>query len=97
MPAPQDEVIYVFRENRLSAILLTGPAIEPLSLVEAKAFLRVATSDDDDVIAALIADARFHVEAQTRRALITQNWRMALDARPDDGRGEVNGASAWQL
>jgi len=70
----------------MSSLLLTAPAIEPLSLAEAKAFLRVETSDDDDVIGALIAGARIHVEAQTRRALITQSWRLAIDAWPDDGR-----------
>jgi uncharacterized phiE125 gp8 family phage protein len=70
----------------MSALLLTAPAVEPLSLAEAKAFLRVETSDDDDVIGALIASARGHVEAQTRRALITQSWRLAIDAWPDDGR-----------
>ena len=73
----------------MSSLLLTAPAIEPLSLAEAKAFLRVETGDDDDVIAALIAGARIHVEAQTRRALITQSWRLSIDAWPDDGRLNV--------
>ena len=31
------------------------------------------------MIAALIAGARIHVEAQTRRALITQSWRLTRD------------------
>jgi uncharacterized phiE125 gp8 family phage protein len=70
----------------MSSLLLTAPAIEPLSLAEAKAFLRVETRDDDDVIGALIAGSRIHVEAQTRRALITQSWRIAADVWPDDGR-----------
>ena len=70
----------------MSSLLLTAPAVEPLSLAEAKAFLRVETSDDDDVISALIAGSRIHVEAQMRRALITQSWRLAIDAWPDDGR-----------
>ena len=61
----------------MSSLLLTAPAIEPLSLAEAKAFLRVETSDDDEVIGALIAGSRIHVEAQTRRALITQSWRIS--------------------
>jgi uncharacterized phiE125 gp8 family phage protein len=70
----------------MSFILLSGPAAEPLSLDDAKAFLKVETADDDDVIAALIAGARVHVEAQTRRALITQSWRLIRDAWPDNGR-----------
>ena len=73
----------------MSSILLSGPAIEPVSLDEAKAFLRVEHDDDDDVIAALIAGARVYVEAQTRRALITQSWRLIRDAWPDGGRVAV--------
>jgi uncharacterized phiE125 gp8 family phage protein len=70
----------------MSSILLIPPAAEPLSLADAKAYLRVAHADDDGLIAALIASARAHVEAQTRRALITQTWRHVRDAWPADGR-----------
>jgi uncharacterized phiE125 gp8 family phage protein len=70
----------------MSSILLDGPAVEPVSLAEAKAYLRVEHGDDDDTIAALIAGARVHVEAQTRRALITQVWRLSRDAWPGNGR-----------
>jgi uncharacterized phiE125 gp8 family phage protein len=76
----------------MSSILLTAPAAEPLSLDEARAFLRVEHHDDDETIAALVAGARLHVEAQTRRALITQSWRLVLDAWPDDGRIAVRPA-----
>lgn len=76
----------------MSSILLTAPAVEPLSLAEAKAFLRVEHDADDDVIGALIASARIHIEAQTRRALITQGWRLSLDAWPADGRVAVRPA-----
>jgi len=38
------------------------------------------------VIAALIAAARVHVEAQTRRALIEQTWRLVRDVWPASGR-----------
>jgi uncharacterized phiE125 gp8 family phage protein len=81
----------------MSSILLTAPTLEPLTLDEAKAFLRVETGDDDDVIAALIAGARIHVEAQTRRALITQTWRISLDAWPVDGRLPVRPAPLQSL
>jgi uncharacterized phiE125 gp8 family phage protein len=70
----------------MSSILLTPPAVEPVTLADAKAWLRVEHDDDDDVITALIAGARMHVEAQTRRALITQTWRLVRDAWPHDGR-----------
>ncbi len=70
----------------MSSILLSAPAVEPLTLDEAKAFLRVEHDDDDLTIAALIAGSRIHVETQTRRALITQTWRLIRDDWPVDGR-----------
>jgi uncharacterized phiE125 gp8 family phage protein len=76
----------------MPSILLTAPAFEPVSLAEAKAFLRVDTGDDDDLITALIAAARTHVEMQTRRALITQSWRLVRDGWPPDGRIAVTPA-----
>jgi uncharacterized phiE125 gp8 family phage protein len=69
----------------MSSILLAPPAVEPVTLADAKAYLRVEHSDDDAVITALIAGARSHVEAQTRRALITQTWRLVRDAWPGQG------------
>jgi uncharacterized phiE125 gp8 family phage protein len=76
----------------MTSLLLTAPAVEPLSLDEARSFLRVEHYDDDDTIAALVAGARLHVEAQTRRALIAQGWRLSLDRWPDDGRLAVRPA-----
>jgi uncharacterized phiE125 gp8 family phage protein len=70
----------------MTAILLTPPAIEPLTLADAKLYLRVAHDDDDDLITSLIAAARSHVEGRARRALITQVWRITRDAWPPDGR-----------
>jgi len=76
----------------MASILLTAPAVEPVTLDEAKAFLRVEHNDDDEVIAALVAGSRIHIEAQTRRALITQGWRLSADAWPADGRFPVRPA-----
>jgi uncharacterized phiE125 gp8 family phage protein len=73
----------------MPSILITPPATEPLSLDDAKDYLRVAHTDDDALIAALITSARTHVEAQTRRALITQTWRHSRNAWPATGRIEV--------
>lgn len=81
----------------MSSILLSAPAAEPLSLAEAKAFMRVEHADDDDVIGALIAASRIHIEAQTRRALMTQSWRITLDAWPADGRLPIRPAPLREL
>jgi uncharacterized phiE125 gp8 family phage protein len=70
----------------MPAILLVPPSVEPWTVAEAKSFLRVEHDDDDAIVAALIAAARGHVEALTRRALLTQTWRFVLDAWPPDGR-----------
>ncbi|MCO5129848.1 MAG: head-tail connector protein [Xanthobacteraceae bacterium] len=70
----------------MPATLLTPPMVEPLTVAEAKNFLRVAHDDDDAVIAGLIASARGQVEALTRRGLMTQTWRLTLDRWPPERR-----------
>jgi uncharacterized phiE125 gp8 family phage protein len=70
----------------MSSILLTPPALEPWTLDEAKAFLRVEHDDDDAVITSLIAAARGQIEAQTRCGLIAQTWRVVRNVWPEDGR-----------
>lgn len=69
----------------MAAILIEEPAVEPLPLTEAKAFLRVEHAADDDLIAALVKAARCQIETATRRALITQGWRIVLDRWPASG------------
>lgn len=64
--------------------LLAGPAEEPVSLVEAKAFLRVDDTAEDGLITTLIGAARLHVEGITGRALLAQSWRVVLDDWPGD-------------
>lgn len=61
--------------------LVTAPEVEPVSLVEAKAHLRVDydLNDDDPLIAGLIVAARQWCEQYTRRAFITQEWRATFD------------------
>src|SRR5581483_10065110 len=81
----------------MPSILLSGPAVEPITLAEAKAYLRVEHDDDDLVIAAFIAAARIHVETQTRRALITQTWRFVRDAWPADGRLSISPSPLQQI
>lgn len=61
---------------------VTGPAIEPITLAEAKVHLRVDIADEDAYITGLIQAAREAAEDRTERALITSTWRVALDAFP---------------
>ncbi len=63
--------------------LLAGPAEEPVSLGEAKAFLRLDGDAEDGLVTTLIAAARLHLEGTTGRALVSQSWRVVLDAWPD--------------
>ena len=65
-------------------LLMTAPAVEPLSLAEAKSWLRVDGADEDQLIQSLITSARLGVEATTNRLLITQQWRLLLDSWPSD-------------
>jgi len=62
--------------------LLAGPAEEPVSLAETKAFLRLDCDAEDGLVTTLIAAARLHVEAVTGLALVSQSWRLVLDAWP---------------
>jgi uncharacterized phiE125 gp8 family phage protein len=81
----------------MPSILLIPPVLEPLTLTEAKAHLRVEHNDDSDVITGLVKGARSHIEIATRRALITQRWRLVRDYWPADGRLGVAPAPLKQL
>jgi len=65
--------------------LVTAPAVEPVTLTEAKAHLRVDVTDDDTLISSLITSARQYIERAIRRALITQTWRASIDEFPATG------------
>jgi len=66
----------------LSIKLIMPPAIEPVTLDEAKTWLKLETADEDATLTRLIASARQMVEQYTRRALITQTWRLSLVKPP---------------
>ena len=58
------------------------PALEPVTLAEAKSYLRVDHSDEDTLISSMITAARRFAEDYTRRALIAQQWSLSLDSAP---------------
>ena len=63
----------------------TPPAVEPVTLAEAKAHLRVDTSDDDTYIGTLITAAREWCEEYLDRTLVHTQWVMRFDKFPDSG------------
>ena len=62
----------------MAANLLTSPLVDPISLSEMKAFLKLETDGEDDLLRAFISAARVHLEHMIGRHLITQSWRVAL-------------------
>ena len=62
--------------------LRAGPAQEPVSLLEAKDFMRLDGSEDDVLVSTLITAARIHIETTLGKILITQNWSYFLDKWP---------------
>lgn len=62
--------------------LITPPNVEPITLDEAKAHLRVTHAAEDALITALITVARTDCENELQRSLITQTWEVARDAFP---------------
>lgn len=69
----------------MTATLIAGPLVEPVSIGEVRSWLRVDNAEDDVQIATLIAAARLAIERATRLALISQTWRITLDRWPKDG------------
>ena len=67
----------------MSLDLITPSTEEPVSLAELKAHLRVAHGDEDAAIAAYGLAARRAVEERGGLALVSQDWRLALDRMPE--------------
>ncbi|MCZ8182084.1 MAG: head-tail connector protein [Beijerinckiaceae bacterium] len=67
-------------------IMIEGPALEPVSLAEARLWLRVEDPAEDELIAGLAVAARLMVEAEIGQVLLGQTWRLIGHAWPADGR-----------
>jgi uncharacterized phiE125 gp8 family phage protein len=80
----------------MSLYLVTPPSAEPLTLVTAKAHLRLTATDDDTLInTVLIPAVRERAELATRRQLITATWALKLDAFPGGWLAGAVGRRAW--
>jgi uncharacterized phiE125 gp8 family phage protein len=65
-----------------SIVVVTPPATEPISLGDAKNFLKVDYPDDDALIETFITAARMRVEVAAYTKLITQTLALTLDYFP---------------
>ncbi len=74
-----------------SWIRTIDPAVEPVTVAQAKAQSRVTISDDDALIAIYVKAAREYVEAATNRALLAQTWRVSFSHFPRLRRGVTHG------
>jgi uncharacterized phiE125 gp8 family phage protein len=64
-------------------VLVTPPAIKPITLTEAKAWLDITYTEKDTVITGLIAAAAAHLDGWTGilgRCLCEQTWRQDFDS-----------------
>jgi uncharacterized phiE125 gp8 family phage protein len=62
--------------------LVAGPAVEPITLADAKVHLRLDITDDDAYVSSLIAMARRTIERGLGLSLISQTWDLVLDSWP---------------
>lgn len=61
----------------------SAPASEPLTATEAKNWLKIGYSSDDDIVTSLIKAARVQVENRTNLKLFTQTVTEVYDQWPD--------------
>ncbi|MDX2259413.1 MAG: head-tail connector protein [Hyphomicrobiaceae bacterium] len=69
----------------MALVLVGGPAVEPVSLAQVKAHLRLDGDSEDLLVASLILTSRLHIEAALGLALVSQQWRLVLHDWPRGG------------
>ena len=70
----------------MTMFLVTPPALEPVTIADTRAFLRISTESEDEILHRLIATAREIIEAEPGLSLIDQTWRLRVDRWPRSGR-----------
>lgn len=83
----------------MTIIELAPPAVEPLTLVEIRAHLRLDTEEEDALLLALAIVAREHLEREAGLVLAVRDFRLCRDDWPEDGivtipRGPVRAISS---
>lgn len=73
----------------MALVLTSGPAVEPVTVADAKVHLRIDASAEDVLLGSLLLTSRLHIEAALGLALINQTWMLVLDRWPGDGIVEI--------
>ena len=66
----------------MASVMTVGPAVEPVTVAEAKAHLRIDGTADDVLIGSLILTSRLHLESVLSLGFVTQSWTLYLDRWP---------------
>ena len=69
---------------------VTDATVEPLTLADAKNFLRVEISDDDATISQMITAARWEAETFCNRSFVETTWKLTLDYFPPFASNYIN-------
>lgn len=77
-PQHPDSTITPYR----SLVRYAAPAVEPVSLAEAKVHCRIDTDDEDGYVAALVTAAREYIEEVLDISMISQTWEARYDVFP---------------
>jgi uncharacterized phiE125 gp8 family phage protein len=72
-----------YKQRYRALEVIEHPAVEPVTLTEAKAQCRVDGTEEDSHIQMLVAAARRYVEKGQAVSLIDTRWAMRLDGFPD--------------
>lgn len=64
--------------------LITPPAVEPFTLADLKAALRIDHADEDGLVMRLGITARRFVERRLGHAIAEQSWRLTHQGQPSD-------------
>ena len=66
----------------MTLAMISPPSVEPVTLADMKAHLRVTHDSEDSLLLSLVKAAREELEQATGLALISQGWRLYLDCWP---------------
>jgi uncharacterized phiE125 gp8 family phage protein len=77
--------------------LMTPPRLEPVTLAEAKKFLRIDHGQEDDLLMHLIRTAREMIEREIGRHLILQKVSAVIPFRPQRPQGGLSLTRIWAI